>query len=290
LFEFSEVLNDQIRVEAARAGINWFSPGVTAFDGSRICESTDIGVNVFDISPKEGAFSDRILPTNWFHGSAHPNEEGHKLTADALETWLSDLVGGISTNSGVNANPAPSVARPRITPPASTRISTRSIRFLEKADCPTESLPISVAVEPAVLGTEHSLEGLEPGSIVCHSQSDGSWQTSAQIDQSGNILIPAWDREVALDIDKNDGNRQTVIYQRRSSDQWRVAVYMYCTLDPDCADNAEEIRVWMVSQIMGTVDGATVPVLLMFLGSWFLAVDIKRSDTLDIAQSSNGDS
>jgi hypothetical protein len=40
----------------------------------------------------------------------------------------------------------------------------------------------------------------------------------------------------------------------------------------------------MFTQIGSTLEGAVVPVMLIFAGMWFLAIDIRRSDSLDVAK------
>lgn len=276
LFEFTDVLNESARVQASLAGVNYFSPGVTAFEGARICDDDEWAVNVLDINPKEGTLLDRILPTNWVHGSAHPNELGHERTADALTPWLQELLATIESDPAISANPTSIFTPHRIFPSSTTNISTRSLG-LPTTPCRGDAVnAVTVRVDPAVLGTEHLLTGVSQGSTVCHSQHDGTWMTNTQSSEDGTHSVPAWDREVELDFDPNrHSNRQVILWQG-SSESWRVAVFDYCELDPDCADSESEVREWMLSQIEDTVRGGILPVLLMFAGAWFLSVDVKR--------------
>jgi hypothetical protein len=288
LFEFTEVLNESARVQASLAGVNYFSPGVTAFEGARICDEGDWAVNVLDINPKEGQLLDRILPTNWVHGSAHPNQLGHEKTANALTPWLEDLLRTVESDAAVTANPPPNpFTTHRIFPASTTNISTRALG-LPTTPCRGDAVDaVTVRVEPAVLGGEHLLTGVAHGSTVCHSQPNGTWMTSTQSSEDGTHVVADWDREVALDFDPNrNSNRQVIVWQG-TSESWRVAVFDYCELDPDCADSEFEVREWMLSQLGDTAKGGILPVLLMLAGAWFLAVDVKRGGLREEAESFN---
>lgn len=282
LFEFTEVLNEQTRVAATRAGINWFAPGVTTFDGHRVCDAEDLAVNVLDIAPKEGALVDRILPTNWAHGSAHPNEVGHELTAEPLKQWLQNLLDEIAGGAR-SPNPEQRTAFPRFTPPSVLLTSTRSLRIPDDLDCPSEELDISVRVQPAALGTTHSLNNLTSDSMVCHTQPDGTWVASPVAEGSQPISVPGWDRGVALDFDPNVFSTRQIVVWQSSSGRWAIDVYDYCELNPDCADSQADIQSWMLTQFGSTLEGAVVPMMLIFAGTWFLAIDIRRSESMDVA-------
>ena len=283
LFEFTEVLNEQTRVAALRAGINWFAPGVTAFENHRVCEIDDLAVNVLDVAPNEGALLDRILPINWAHGSAHPNEVGHDLTAKRLTPWLHTLLDDVASGER-SPDPEPVSAFPRFTPPSVLLTSTRSLGIPGDLDCPSEELDISVQVQPAVLGSMHTLTNLVPGSVVCHTQPDGSWVASPVAEIEQEISIPGWDRGVALDFDPDLFTTRQIVLWESPPGRWRIDVFDYCELNTECADSPAEIQSWMFTQIGSTLEGAVVPVMLIFAGMWFLAIDIRRSDSLDVAK------
>ncbi|MGB8362303.1 MAG: GDSL-type esterase/lipase family protein, partial [Acidimicrobiia bacterium] len=237
LFEFTEVLNEQTRVAAARAGVNWFTPGVTAFEGHRVCESSDLAVNVLDVAPKEGALLDRILPSNWAHGSVHPNELGHELIAERLTPWLETLLDN-ATNGETSPNPEPQTAtRTRFTPPSVLLTSTRSLGIPENLECPFGELDISVQIRPGILGSNYPLESLTPGSSVCYTEHDGTWLVSPLPETEQTISIPAWDRGVALDFDPDLFSTRQIVLSQRSTGRWNIDVYDYCELNPECADS-----------------------------------------------------
>jgi lysophospholipase L1-like esterase len=411
LFEFTDVLNSAVEVAAKRAGVNFFSPGITAFDpvydpvtgrqirrGHRICDQdqegtslggTDAGlaVNVIDIQPKEGALADRLLPTNWLHGSAHPNEVGHRLTADALTDWL----------AGVEGNPSPEPWAERGKPPPGQRVvSTRllgipdvvlkpselripgelpapvAVDGLEaqasyalsslrvgsfvyhsqpngewfqigptpddgsaavpawdggQLDCsaeaaptnqviiwqardggwsaevrhycgrsngeigaapiaipaqlnelqvpPADELPVSAAAEASELGSPYPVGTAMAGSFVYYSQPNGEWLSLGPIDAETASSVPGWGRETQIDFDADSmAPRQVILWKQRFTGNWHIVVRQYCELDPECPDSEDEIRAWTISQIGSTIRQGTVPVILLFVGFWSLAIHL----------------
>lgn len=278
LFEFTEVLNDTARVEATRAGVHWFSDGIVAFEGSRICDDGELAVNVLDVQPKNGNLWNRLSPVNWFHGSAHPNAHGHELTAAALEPWLRSLLDEVEKDPNQTANPDPVSVVRGIFPPSISRVSVRSLALdPSEIGCPSDRLrAVTVQVEPEVLGNTIPLTNVAPESVACYSDFNGGWSTVTQTAEDGTLDVPAWDREVALDFDPNrDRNRQIILWESTSGD-WRIRVGGYCELDPSCASSEADIRSWMVGGIEETAKGGVIPIALMLTGTWFLAVEIKR--------------
>jgi hypothetical protein len=253
-----------------------------AFEGHRICDGEEPATNVLDVGPKEGYLAARLLPTNWVHGSAHPNELGHQLTRDSLEDWLPSLLVALEQ---VSMNPDEELpdefkageARRKLTAIQTARVSTRSLVFEEDSACSSVGLPLTVNAKPAVLGSEMRYNGLEVGSTVCYTQPGGDWVESPPVDTDGSIAIPGWSREVELDFDENRFSTRQVILRRTVGKRWVVSVFQYCELDQNCADDEAEIKTWMAARIASTAGGAAVPVLLMFLGAWFLAIDVKRT-------------
>ena len=61
----------------------------------RICDGDedDIGVNFIALKTIDGVIDQRLLPTNWIHNSLHPNETGHEVMADVLQTWIDEHLG-----------------------------------------------------------------------------------------------------------------------------------------------------------------------------------------------------
>ena len=277
LFEFTEVLNEHTRVGAVRAGVHWFEPGVTAFDEHRICETDeDVAINVLDISPKRGSLWSRILPTHWAHGSAHPNEDGHRYTADHLTPWLEDLLERIE-DEGISPNPEPAATTVRFTPPSSLLVSTRSLNLDPPEECPTTNLDISVEVESAFLGVDKPMPRRHPGSTLCHSQPDKGWLV-LEVEDAGEPVIPAWDRGVALDFDPEIQESRQIILSESVTGRHDIHVVSYCELDVECADTETDIRGWMLTQLANTGDLAALPLLFLFVGVWLLAVRMKALD------------
>ena len=99
LTEFIAVLNEQLRVSAAKAGVHFFEEGIFAFEGHRICESGD-AMNIIDLQPSDGGFVDRLSPSNWGHNSMHPTPYGHELTAEVLGPHLKELLDEDGSNPG----------------------------------------------------------------------------------------------------------------------------------------------------------------------------------------------
>lgn len=278
LFEFTEVLNDTARVEATRAGVHWFSDGIVAFEGSRICDDGELAVNVLDVRPKNGTLWNRLSPANWFHGSAHPNAHGHELTAVALEPWLGSLLDEFEKDPSQAANPDPVSVGRGIFPPSISRVSIRSLGLdPSKIGCPSDRLrAVTVQVEPEVLGNTIPLTNVAPGSVACSSDSSGGWSTVTQTAEDGALDVPAWEREVALDFDPNRDRYRQIILWESTSGEWRIQVRGYCELDPSCANSEADIRSWMVGGIEETAKGGVIPIALMLTGTWFLAIEVKR--------------
>ncbi len=97
--EFITRLDGVIRSAATRAGVHYFEPSEGAFEGAQLCDDPP-AANHLLLSPPAGDWSERYQPATWIHNSMHPNELGHRLIADRLEPFLSDLV-------AVGGNPDP---------------------------------------------------------------------------------------------------------------------------------------------------------------------------------------
>jgi lysophospholipase L1-like esterase len=115
VIEFTNALNDSIRRAAARAGINVYEGSVDAFAGRGLCDE-DPATNSLHLSPTEGAFTARLSPANWVHGSMHPRADGHALIADGLVSdpaagapagFLVDLLEAAQAGGLANPDPQP---------------------------------------------------------------------------------------------------------------------------------------------------------------------------------------
>lgn len=278
LYEYAEVLNDLARKTAERVGVNWFDPGIGAFDGVRVCEVTtsDAAINVVDIHPTEGPLVDRISPVNWIHGSAHPNELGHQKTAEVLIPWLSDLLDGVESGERQpNPEPNPEATFEVTQPSPFRRSSTRSLGIPADLECPAEELPVSALRTVSTLGGSRRFVDLQPGSLVCSSLPDGSWSTETRAADDGTATVALWTDDTDESADGVTRASQIII-TRRSDGEWRLAVIGYCELDPSCAEDADAIQAWTFRQIGARASAAIVPASLMFAGAWFLAISFRR--------------
>ena len=146
LFEFSEILNDTIRAEAEKAGVNWVVSATLAHSGHRMCEAGELSVNVVDVLPKEGSLSARLIPTNWVKGSAHPHEDGHRLTYNAIK----------SVFEGELANPTPDEEAVTEIKPRTTTVSRGALGIPAHRGCGDEDVPVSLTVRAVTTDTKLS--------------------------------------------------------------------------------------------------------------------------------------
>lgn len=276
VFQLTEVLNDRARTKAAQVGINWFDEGIEAYKGERICDvaSNDAAVNVIDINPPEGSLAERLNPTNWVHGSAHPNARGHELTAELLWPRLERLIDQ-ATSDPATANPEPASDRFRLTLPTRTRIvPTRSLEIPKGLPCPRDELPVIAVASPARLGAHQELN-VAPGSPICATEPDGTWAANDTGNAEGQTVVPAWSRDV-LEADQSEVQTFQIVVYQDARIGWRVLAGEYCELDPACAEDAAAIEQWTLRQIQESARTAIVPALLIFAGFWFLAVEARR--------------
>jgi lysophospholipase L1-like esterase len=90
LYGFTKALNSVVHRAADRAGFRYVDTVPAALDDHRICDGPRraIAVNFLRLNGVTGPFEDRINPKNWLHDNLHPNEEGHRLIARAIDHWL----------------------------------------------------------------------------------------------------------------------------------------------------------------------------------------------------------
>ncbi|MEO5900820.1 MAG: SGNH/GDSL hydrolase family protein [Ilumatobacteraceae bacterium] len=94
LYRFTSQLDLVIEQAAAASGIRFLTPLRSVFEpdpasdypGGRICDvpAGQTAVNYFALNPVGG----NMDPTQWFHDSMHPNEDGHARMATVVEQWL----------------------------------------------------------------------------------------------------------------------------------------------------------------------------------------------------------
>lgn len=275
--ELTEVLNDRARASAAQVGINWFEPGIDAFAGGRICEanSADAVVNVVDLTPQQGSLMDRLLPINWIHGSAHPDPRGHELMAKELQPYLEGLLAAVK--KGEQANPDPrNVEFQVVSASPSHRVSTRLLSLPEDLACPPSELTGSAEATRIPLGGERRLNQRKPGSPVCATLPNGDWDVQTA-SEDGSAVVRIWGADVAEDDAAATAAPSQIMISQDTEESWTVFVFEFCALDPDCAEDENAIKAWMYSQISNAAATAAIPALLIFIGAWFLAVDVRRS-------------
>jgi lysophospholipase L1-like esterase len=105
---FITALNSEIEASAAAAGVHVLPSAAAAFDGHLLCDD-DPATNFLHLSPPEGDFGLRLLPSNWVHGSMHPRARGHELLAGGLAPYVEDLLAGVEAGEPPNPEPGPPV-------------------------------------------------------------------------------------------------------------------------------------------------------------------------------------
>jgi lysophospholipase L1-like esterase len=83
-------LNAKVEQAASDAGF-FYLDIESAFDGHRICDTDNVDdwyFNYIAANPTGGSFEALSNPRNWLHNSFHPNAEGHRAIADAIEAWV----------------------------------------------------------------------------------------------------------------------------------------------------------------------------------------------------------
>jgi hypothetical protein len=258
LFEFSEVLNETIRVEAERAGINWVTEAIAAQAGHRMCEAEALSVNLVDVLPKEGPLSARIIPTNWVKGSAHPYELGHALTFEAIRPVFE----GELTNPPDTGLVRPSVIRPRTTP-----VSRGALGIPPDRNCGDQEVPVSLIVQSVTTNSDPDLPGIGESSPVCMNLPNGGWIRWETFDAAGRDAT--WDTEQAKAVPEAERPEFHWITYQNENGAWRAVVYQYCDLRSDCVDTESDLNDWMQQEIEATVRSSVVPAILVFAAFWF---------------------
>jgi lysophospholipase L1-like esterase len=266
LLELTEVLNDRAHKSARQAGIHFYSASVDAFEGERICETAkgDAVVNVAHFNPQEGRLLERLNPTNWVHGSAHPKPAGHERIVLPLSRYLDALDG-----KG-NLVPDPLAIFEIVLESQDKRVSTRLLGIPNDFACGSGDLPVSaVATVIDVNQVEQPYSRAKPGSPVCYSLPDGGWsEGELTVDDGGLASVPV--------LEPESGYRQVVVWQSLQRDTWHVSVLEFCELDPECAADAEAVQAWTSDQIAEKAASLAAPFAIIFLGAWLLVVEVKR--------------
>ena len=273
LASFITLLDERIELASSRAGVHYFEPSLYAFEGHKICdgEGPDGTVmNFINVNPVDGAFSARISPRNWIHGSLHPSPAGHELVADKLTPFLQRLLSDVQ--SGFPANPAPNLD---VTADDLGR-SGASTEIFNPARLPdTAHLECAAVDEIDPFATRVTLFGDrsvvrvdgDPTQALCYTDKSGRWVSRQSIDPQG--FVPTVPAEVPT---AEDHYEQYVVYHDRARG-WRLRVLTFCRPDPGCPDNAGD---WTNEQLATSVKYATPPAIILLIAGWLIALGGSR--------------
>ncbi len=256
LFEFSEILNDTIRIEAERAGINWVAPAIAAQKSHRMCESEDLSVNIVDVLPKEGPLSARIIPTNWVKGSAHPHEAGHELTFEAIKPVF----------EGALVNPQTRTPEESEIKPESVPVSRGALGIPTDRDCGDQDVPVSLIVQSATTNSDPELPDIAESSPLCTNLPNGGWVRWETYDAAGRDV--SWDTAIAVAVPEDKRPEFHWITYKTEAGNWTAVAYQYCDLRTDCVDSEADLKTWMQGEIEATVRSSVVPAVLVFAALW----------------------
>ncbi|MFK8025723.1 MAG: hypothetical protein AB8G26_17330, partial [Ilumatobacter sp.] len=208
IYEFTTVLNQQIASSAREAGVHYFDDGTFAFDGHRLCEDGERAINLIGLQPTDGPLRERLNPGSWTHNSMHPNELGHRLTAQALTGWLNEndiLAGPNPTRAPATASTLLGVrtARPYAVAPG----ALETLRERRIGDCDFDQLSAfatRVSIFDDVSADDEStpfrvpVVGADPSSTICVTNGSGQWRALTPMDdESGDAMVMASESPIA---------------------------------------------------------------------------------------------
>jgi lysophospholipase L1-like esterase len=287
LDEYVTVLNDRVRTSAEEAGVNFFGPGLLAFDNARICEGEgpdDTAMNFFNAHPTQGDFIDRINPTNWVHGTFHPKPSGHQLIANALTPWLEKLLGDV--DAGLRpANPEPDPSAVFQIPTVSTleTVLTKTGDIPREIDCPIGEVSSFATLLPVIDAATSFQLNASNDAPLCHTAADGSWtsdETGIARDQNGVTIQPELPEE---------GWTQRFIYKTSGpSGRWQLRIVEFCNRKPGCPTDVSQ---WIGEQLVSAAQAVVLPSVFLFFGGWMLSLGLmgfSRVGTLRWAKETNG--
>ena len=152
LSEFVALMDDRVRHSAAEVGLNFFTPGLFAFTGRQICDTSADGsvMNFFNLHPQQGSLMDDVNPKNWVHGTFHPKPSGHQAIADLLAPWLKDFLADVDAGT-MPANPEPGDTAFTIKPSSTLVTSLVDPRTIpESPECPEARIDSFATLLPAL--------------------------------------------------------------------------------------------------------------------------------------------
>lgn len=277
LVEFVTVLDDRIRNAAATAGINYFAPGLFAFDDRRICDGRgpdDTAMNFFNLHPQEGGLVDRISPTNWVHGTFHPKPEGHQLIANALASWLEDLLKDV--DAGERANPKPD---------RGDEFEIRRLSVVETIladpdelpadlDCPVVKLSGFATLIPLIDANDPFSLHASDQDPICYTMADGTWTTWRPGDPNGVVVDEHGDISINPELPTDDARQHFVFKEAGARGRWQLRIAEFCAVKLGCPNN---IGIWERDQIEASTQSWVIPAMLVFIGAWLWGAALKRT-------------
>jgi lysophospholipase L1-like esterase len=274
LFEMVTVLDDRVRRSAEQAGINFFEPGLFAFEGKKICNGRgpdDTVMNLVNAHPMQGSFLDRINPVNWVHGTFHPKPSGHVAIADVLTPWLEKLLSDI--DAGIRpANPVPNPDAPFfIRKVGGEETVLKDPRELPRTmPCPVEDVSAFATLLPLRDATSAFKLNAVPGEPICYSRPDGTWT-----DDEVGVVTRAGEEATITPQLPSDGWTQTFVYKDAVEKTWQVRILEFCNQKPYCPN---DISPWIKDQLLAAARTSVLPALLVFAGGWLLGLGLTLED------------
>jgi lysophospholipase L1-like esterase len=272
LFELVTVLDDRVRRSAEQAGVNFFEPGLFAFEGQKICNGRgpdDTVMNLVNAHPMQGAFLDRVNPVNWVHGTFHPKPSGHQAIADALTPWLEELLSDV--DAGLRPpNPEPNPDAPFVLRQVGgVETVLKNARDLPTTmACPAETSAFATLLPLLDAESAFSLDA-SPQDPICYTLPDGSWTDA----EAG--VVTRSDRGVRVQPQLPDeGWTQTFVYKDATEGNWQVRIVEFCNKKPNCPTEVSE---WIKDQLLAAAQSSVLPALLIFFGGWLFGLGLSAT-------------
>ena len=288
LVEFVTVLDDRVRASAAEAGINFFGPGLFAFENRRICEGAgpdDSAMNFFNAHPTQGRFIDRLDPTHWVHGTFHPNPTGHRLIADALVPWLEKLFADV--DAGVRpANPAPNENATFQIPTVSVlkSVLAKTGGIPTDIGCPIGEVSSFATLIPLTDETSTFWLDAARHAPLCHTAPDGSWTST----EAGVVIRDVDGVSIRPEL-PDSGWTQSFIYKTPGpTGAWQMRIAEFCNRKPGCPT---VVGTWIGEQVVSAAQALVFPSMFLFFGGWVLSLGLRgfsRVGTLRWAEETGG--
>jgi len=272
LSEFITVLDDRVRAAAERAGVNFFTPGLFAFEGREICDgngANDTDMNFFNLHPIEGSLLDRVNPANWVHGTFHPKPSGHRAIADRLIPWLQNLFDEIK--AGGPSNPLPNPAAPFIirTVSLDQTVLANPDDLPEDIACPVDEASPFASIRTLVHeqeGDEPTVAlGADPDEAVCYTRPDGSWA----VGPDNRVVVQ--DGTVSAHLEAPEDATQQLFIYKDTAGTWRQQIFVFCSRENGCLKDPDK---WSRDQLAAAARARYANAVLFFLGGWLALLGV----------------